>query len=84
MHLSEREAGIFEIIGIASGCRVSHVREFALVFQPTHVQKFGRHGGIENKVSVEQSRHFSLVFSAEWKNVTHSTFLIVLYLLGTR
>lgn len=55
MYLTEREAGVFEVVRVAGGGGVTHVGEFALVALGAHVQQFGRDGGVEDEVAVEES-----------------------------
>jgi hypothetical protein len=55
VHLTESEARVFEIIGIAGGCGVPHMGEFAFGTVRTHVEQLFGHCVVEDKVAVEES-----------------------------
>lgn len=54
MDLSECEPGIFEIVGVACGCGVTHVGELAFVAHCAHVEKLLGDFVIEDEVTVEE------------------------------
>lgn len=66
MHLTERETGVFEGVGVTGGGGVAHVGEFAFVALGTHVEEFGGHGGVEDEVAVEESGNRMVSVSLEF------------------
>ncbi len=56
MDLSESEASVLEVVGIAGSSRVAHMGEFAFGAVCTEIEKFLGNGIIEDKVTVEESR----------------------------
>ena len=53
--LTEGEARVLEIVGIASGSGISHMGEFAFGTVRAHVEQFFRDCIVEDKVAMKQS-----------------------------
>ena len=55
MALTKCKTGTLEIVRIASRCWVSHVSEFALITEVTHVEHLFENWIVKDKIAVEES-----------------------------
>ena len=72
MDLPQCEPNLFKVIGIARRRRVPHVCKLALVAQRAHIEQFGGHSRVEDKVAMEQLDLFECLVSS-WNALGYST-----------